>query len=213
MNSDIIKDVTLYKGGIPGKYGGRISSVLDIVPREGNRKEFAGNAGISPITTHIVVEGPLKKDTCYYLLAGRTTYSNWILGLLEDPGLRNSSASFYDLNARVAYDLNKNDKIDLSAYYSYDGFRFNSDTMYKYHNNILSLKWRHFFSSRLFSGLTLNNSYYDYDISGTDIPGEAFSLSHRINSSALKADINWFPGAGTNLNFALILSVMMFFQV
>ncbi|HOB83947.1 MAG TPA: TonB-dependent receptor [Bacteroidales bacterium] len=201
VNSDIIKDVTLYKGGIPGKYGGRISSVLDIVPREGNRKEFAGNAGISPITTHIVVEGPLKKDTCYYLLAGRTTYSNWILGLLEDPGLRNSSASFYDLNARVAYDLNKNDKIDLSAYYSYDGFRFNSDTMYKYHNNILSLKWRHFFSSRLFSGLTLNNSYYDYDISGTDIPGEAFSLSHRINSSALKADINWFPGSRNEFNF------------
>lgn len=201
VNSDIIKDVTLYKGGIPGRYGGRISSVLDIVPREGNRREFAGNAGIGPVTTHIVLEGPLKKDTCYFLLAARTTYSNWILGLLENPGLRNSRASFHDLNARITYDLSKNNKIDLSAYYSHDAFRFNSDTSYKYHNNILSLRWRHFFSNRLFSALTLNNSYYDYDISSTIVPQEAFILSHRINSTAFKGDINWFPGSRHEFNF------------
>ena len=206
VNSDIIRDVTLYKGGIPGRYGGRISSVMDIIPREGNRKEFAGNAGISPVTTHLVLEGPIKKDTCYYLLAGRTTYSNWILGLLEDPGLRNSSAAFYDINARIAYDLSKNDKIDLSAYYSHDSFRFNSDTTYKYHNNIVSLRWRHFFSSRLFSALTLNNSHYDYDISSQQVPEEGFMLSHRINSTALKADVNWYPGSRNEFNFGIDLT-------
>jgi len=206
INSDIIKDVTLYKGGIPGRYGGRISSVLDIVPREGNRKEFAGNAGISPITTHIVVEGPLKKDTCYYLIAGRTTYSNWIFGLVENPALRNSRASFYDINARVAYDINKKNKIDLSAYFSHDGFRFNSDTVYKYHNNIVALKWRHFFSTRLFSSLTLNNSYYDYDISSTRVPREAFLLTHKVNSTGLKADINWYPGSRNEINFGTDLT-------
>jgi len=206
VNSDIIRDVTLYKGGIPGRYGGRISSVMDIIPREGNRKEFAGNAGISPVTTHLVLEGPIKKDTCYYLLAGRTTYSNWILGLLEDPGLRNSSAAFYDINARIAYDLSKNDKIDLSAYYSHDSFRFNSDTTYKYHNNIVSFRWRHFFSSRFFSALTLNNSHYDYDISGQKVPEEGFMLSHRINSTALKADMNWYPGSRHEFNFGIDLT-------
>ncbi len=194
VNPDIIKDVTLYKGGIPARYGGRLSSVLDIVPRDGNRREFKGNAGISPVTTHFVAEGPLRKDTLYYLISGRTTYSNWILGIIENPGLRNSRVSFYDLNARIAYDINKNNKIDFSAYYSYDSFRLNSDTTYKYQNNITSLRWRHFFSSRFFSSFTVNNSLYKYDISSLRVPQEAFNLTHRVNSSGLKTDFNWFTG-------------------
>lgn len=205
INPDIIKDVTLYKGGIPARYGGRLSSVLDIIPRDGNRREFNGNAGISPVTTHFVVEGPVRKDTVYYLVAGRTTYSNWILGIIENPGLRNSRVSFYDLNARIAYDINKNNKIDFSAYYSNDSFRLNSDTTYKYQNNITSLRWRHYFSSRFFSAFTVNNSFYKYDISSLRVPQEAFNLTHRVNSSGLKADFNWFTGRheinfGTDLN-------------
>jgi hypothetical protein len=176
VNSDIIKDVSLYKGGIPARYGGRISSVLDIIPSEGNRKKFAGNAGISPITTHVVMEGPIKKDTCFFILAGRTTYSNWLFNLIQNPALENSRASFYDINARVAYDINKKNKIDFSAYYSFDSFRFNSDTVYQYGNNIVALKWRHFFNSRLFSSLTLNNSFSKYDISSQKVPQESFVL-------------------------------------
>jgi len=141
VNSDIIKDVTLYKGGIPSRYGERISSVLDIGSREGNRKEFAGNAGISPITTHLSLEGPIIKDTLTYLLTARTTYSNWIFGLINDPAIHRSRASFYDLNGKVTYDINKNNKIDLSAYFSHDAFRFNYDTTYSYNNSIVALKW------------------------------------------------------------------------
>ncbi len=206
VNSDIIKDVTLYKGGIPSRFGGRLSSVLDITPREGNRREFIGNAGISPITTHVVVEGPVKKDTISYLIAARTTYSNWILGLLTNPSLRNSRASFYDINARFSYDINKNNKVDLSAYYSKDAFRFNSDTVYKYENNILNLRWRHFFSSRFFTGLSLNNSYYSYDISSERVKEEAFLLEHRINSTNFKADFNWYPGSRNEINFGADLT-------
>jgi hypothetical protein len=194
VNPDIIKDVTLYKGGIPARYGGRLASVLDIIPRDGNRREFAGNAGISPITTHFVVEGPVITDTVFYILAGRTTYSNWILGLIENPELRNSQASFYDISARIAYDINKNNKVDFSAYYSFDSFRFNSDTTYKYQNNIAALRWRHYFSNRFFSTFTINNSFYKYDISSLRVPQEAFVLAHRINSTGLKADFNWFTG-------------------
>jgi hypothetical protein len=160
VNSDIIRDVTLYKGGIPGRYGGRISSVLDITSKDGNRKEFAGNAGISPITAHIMVEGPIKKDTCTYILTGRTTYSNWVFGLIDNPSLKKSKASFYDLNGRITYDINKNNKIDVSAYLSHDSFRFNSDTVYSYDNNIVALRWKHFFNSRFFSLLSVNNSNY-----------------------------------------------------
>jgi hypothetical protein len=200
VNSDIIKDVTLYKGGIPSRYGGRISSVLDIGSKEGNRKEFAGNAGISPITTHVSIEGPIIKDTLTYLLTARTTYSNWIFGLIKDPQLHKSRASFYDLNGKITYDLNKNNKFDFSAYTSHDAFRFNSDTTYSYNNTILALKWRHFFSSRFFSSLSVNNSSYDYDIESQYLASEAFLLSHKINSTSAKADFNWFLGRN-EINF------------
>jgi hypothetical protein len=205
INPDIIKDVTLYKGGIPSKYGGRLSSVLDIVPRDGNRRESSGNAGISPVTTHFVAEGPFTKDSVYYIIAGRTTYTNWVLGLLENPALRNSRVSFYDLNARVAYDIDRNNKIDFSAYHSFDSFRFNSDTTYKYFNNIVALRWRHYFTSRFFSAFSINNSYYKYNISSQRVPPEAFILTHRINSTGFKADFNWFQGRN-ELNFGADLS-------
>jgi hypothetical protein len=194
VNSDIIRDVTLYKGGIPGRYGGRISSVLDITSRDGNRKEFAGNAGISPITAHLMIEGPIKKDTCTYILTGRTTYSNWVFGLMDNASLRNSRASFYDLNGRITYDLNKNNKIDFSTYLSHDSFKFNSDTVYSYNNNIIALRWRHFFSSRFFSQLSVNNSHYNYDIESQSTPVEGFILSHKVNSTGFKADFNWYQG-------------------
>ena len=200
VNSDIIKDVTLYKGGIPSRYGGRISSVLDIGAREGNRKEFAGNAGISPVTTHLSLEGPIIKDTLTYILTVRTTYSNWIFSLINDPALHKSRASFYDLNGKITYDLNKNNKIDFSAYTSHDDFRFNSDTVYSYNNNILALKWRHFFNSRFFSSLSVNRSSYNYDITSQYVATEAFQLSHKIVSTGIKADFNWFLGRN-EINF------------
>jgi len=194
VNSDIIRDVTLYKGGIPGRYGGRISSVLDITSRDGNRREFAGNAGISPITAHLMVEGPIKKDTCTYILTGRTTYSNWVFGLIDNASLKNSRASFYDMNGRITYDLNKNNKIDVSSYLSHDSFRFNSDTAYSYDNNIVALRWRHFFNSRFFSLLSVNNSSYSYDVESRSTPEEGFLLSHKVNSTGFKADFNWYQG-------------------
>jgi len=205
VNSDIIKDVTLYKGGIPSRYGGRISSVLDIGSKEGNRKEFAGNAGISPITTHISLEGPIIKDTLTYLFTARTTYSNWIFGLIKNSQLHNSRASFYDLNGKITYDYNKNNRIDFSAYRSHDAFRFNSDTTYGYNNNVLAVKWRHFFNSRFFSAFSVNNSSYSYDISSQFRTTEAFVLSHRLNSTGLKADFNWFLGRN-EINFGLDLT-------
>jgi hypothetical protein len=205
VNSDIIKDVTLYKGGIPSKYGGRISSVLDIGAKEGNKKEFSGNAGISPITAHLSVEGPIIKDTLTYDLTARTTYSNWILGLIKDPSLHNSRASFYDFNGKLTYDFNKNNKIDLSGYTSNDDFRFKSDTTYRYNNNVLALKWRHFFNSRFFSSISVNNSSYDYEVSSQYSQNEAFVLAHKINSTGFKADFNWFLGRN-EINFGIDLT-------
>jgi hypothetical protein len=205
VNPDIIKDVTLYKGGIPARYGGRISSVLDIASRDGNRKEFSGNAGISPVTTHVMIEGPLKKDTCTFIVAARTTYSNWLFRLIDYASLKNSMASFYDINGRLTYDINKNNRIDFSSYISHDAFRFNSDTVYSYDNNIQTLRWRHFFNSRLFSVISLNNSNYNYEISSESNPSEAFILAHKINSTGFKADFNWYQGRN-EINYGIDLT-------
>lgn len=202
VNSDIINEVTLYKGGIPGRYGGRISSVLEIGSKEGNRSGFAGKAGISPVATHISLEGPIVKDTLTYLITARTTYSNWILSLIDNPLLKGSKVSFYDLTGKIVYEYNKNNKIDLSLYSSHDDFRFRGDTIYGYENKIAALKWRHFFNSRFFSTISINNSYYNYDISSYSRPEEAFSLAHSINSTGFKADFNLFAGKN-EYNFGL----------
>lgn len=200
VNSDIIKDVTLYKGGIPSRYGGRLSSVLDIGARDGNRSSFNGNAGISPVTTHIMIEGPIKQDTLYYILAGRTTYSNWLFNLFDNPSLKNSRASFYDLNGRLTWEADKDNRFEFSGYFSNDSFRFNSDSTYGYDNSIASVRWRHFFHSRFFSTITINNSSYKYNVSSTTPSTEGFNLSHKLNSTGLRADMNLFLGRH-ELNF------------
>lgn len=205
INPDIIKDITLYKGGIPGRYGGRISSVLDIGSKEGRRDKFGGTAGISPITTHLLVEGPILKDKLTYLLSLRTTYSDWIFKYINDPALQMSKASFYDLNGKITYDINKKNKIDLSTYYSEDSFRFNSDTLYNYNNKIVAFQWKHFYNNHFFSSITLNSSSYNYNISSNQIAKEAFNLSHRIRSDGFKADFNLFSGR-KEINFGVDLT-------
>jgi hypothetical protein len=202
INPDIIKDVSLYKGGIPGRYGGRISSVLDISASEGNKKEFEGSAGISPVATHITIQGPFKEDTLSYILSLRNTYSNWILGLIQDPTLHRSRASFYDINGKVTYDLNKSDKIEAASYFSHDAFRLGSDSLYQYNNHILALKWQHVFSSTFFSAFSINDSYSEYNISSHEFKPESFILSHKINSTGLRADFTWFRGR-SEFNFGL----------
>ena len=203
VNSDIIKDVLLYKGGIPAQYGGRISSVLDIISKDGNKERFKGSAGISPITTHLLVEIPLIKEKLSLVLAGRTTYSNWLLGLVKDPAIRNSRASFYDFNGRLVYEINNNNRVELSSYLSNDSFRFNSDTIYNYKNQIIALKWRHTFNTNFIFSLSANSSIYSFNIESKKVPENAFSLMHKINYSNIKADFNWYKVDNHKFNFGV----------
>jgi hypothetical protein len=205
VNSEIIKDVTLYKGGIPARFGGRISSVLDIATKDGDKREFKGNTGISPVTAHLSVEGPLIKDTLSYILAGRATYSNWLFGVIDRYNLKNSKASFYDVNGKITYSLNRNNRIDLSVYNSHDRFGFVTNTVYNYDNSIVSLNWKHFYNSRFFSVISLSNSNYKYEISQNDVPGEEYILKHKINTSVLKSDFNLYRGLH-EINFGLELN-------
>lgn len=201
VNSEVINDVSLYKGGIPAQFGGRVSSIMDITEKDGNKKEFSGNVGISMVAAHATIEGPIVKDKSSFILAGRTTYSNWILGRLPDAALRNSTAGFYDINGHVITDIGKNSKLELSAYLSHDSFRFNSDTTYNYDNLIVAARFRHSISQSLFAVFSLNNSNFRYEVSNSGIPEYAATMAHKVNTTSGKANLTWYLASGHEMQF------------
>jgi hypothetical protein len=160
FNPDAIKDLKLYKGGIPARYGGRVSSVLDIYQKEGNSKEFHANGGIGIVSSRLLVEGPLKKDQGSFLLAGRSSYAHLFLPLFDN----NNIAYFYDLNTKLSYKLNNKNNIYLSGYFGRDVFRIEDTFENTYGNSVLNFRWNHLFSNKLFSNLSLIYSDYYYDL-------------------------------------------------
>lgn len=203
FNPDILQTVELYKSAIPAKYGGRLSSVLDITTREGNKKKFAGSGGIGPLTSRLTLEGPLAKDKSSFILSGRTSYSDWLLRQLPDPALRQSSASFYDVTAHLSYELNKANSLYATGYVSADRFRLASDTTYRYLNQNFSLKWRHGFNNQLYGVLTGAFSHYDYAISSAQNAVNSSQLKYSINQTSLRADFGYLPNARHTIDFGL----------
>lgn len=195
INPDLLKNAELYKSGIPAEYGGRISSVLDITTRDGNKKKWAGSGGISPITGRLAIEGPLVKDKSSILLGGRATYSDWLLREIPSASLNKSEASFYDFNLLVSHEINAKNSVYVSGYLSRDHFKFQSDTAYRYNNRIVSAKWRHIFDNKFFGELSTNFSGYEYTISSEKNPVNAFDLSYSIQQVQTKADFSYFLNA------------------
>ena len=160
FNPDAIKDIKLYKGGIPARYGGRVSSVLDIYQKDGNSKEFHANGGIGIVSSRLLVEGPLKKDKGSFLLGGRSSYAHLFLPLFDI----NNIAYFYDLNTKLSYKLNDKNNIYLSGYFGRDVFKINDSFENTYGNSVLNFRWNHLFSDKLFSNLSLIYSDYYYGL-------------------------------------------------
>lgn len=192
FNPDIIKNVELYKSGVPAEYGGRISSVLDITTREGNRRKWSGAGGISPITGRFTIEGPLVKDKLSILLGGRSTYSDWLLNQIPSSALNQSKASFFDLNAHIGYSPNSRNTFTANAYISKDQFKLQSDTIYSYKNSVIGIKWNHIFNSKLIGSLSGNYSGYTYNIQSGANPINAFNLDYAINQLQAKIDLSYF---------------------
>ncbi|MCU0366292.1 MAG: TonB-dependent receptor [Bacteroidales bacterium] len=203
VNADIIKDLHLYKGGMPARYGGRLSSVIDIIPRDGSTGEFGGNAGISPVSAHLLLDVPLVKEKLSLLLSARSTYSDWLMSLVDDPVIKNSSASFYDINGRLTWKADEKNSFELSGYQSHDEFRLNSDTTYSYNNTIAALGWSHTVSDEMTMRLSANTSIYRYDIMSLGTPANAFSLDYRLNYASVRADFDWSPATLHNFNYGL----------
>src|SRR5690606_18765287 len=149
FNPDAIKDLKLYKGGIPAKYGGRVASVLDIYQKEGNSNTFNVNGGIGLVSSRLLAEGPLKKEEGSFLLGGRSSYAHLFLPLFDIDNV----AYFYDLNTKLSYKLNQNNSIYLSGYFGRDVFKIAQNFENSYGNAVINFRWNHLFSDKLFSNL------------------------------------------------------------
>ena len=196
FNPDVIKDVKLYKGGIPSKYGGRLSSVLDIYQKEGNNKEFKLTGGIGLISSRILAEGPLKKEKSSFLIGGRSSYAHLFLPLIDN----NNEAYFYDLNTKVNYRLNKNNNIFFSAYFGKDVFGINDSFINKYGNAVTNLRWNHLFSDKLFSNLSLIYSDYFY---GLILDFVGFEWDSGITNINFKYDFNHYLKDNFKLSYGV----------
>lgn len=203
FNPDVIKSVELYKSAIPARFGGRLSSVLDVSTRDGNKKKLVGSGGIGPLTGRLTLEGPLFSEKTSFLFGVRSTYSDWLLRQLVNAAYQNSKASFYDLNLHLTHEANDKNTFYLTAYTSRDQFKLNSDSLYTYQNQVAALKWKHIFSSKLYGVLTGTYSRYQYTVSSDKNPTTAFKFGFDIRQSAAKVDFNYYPNARHTIDFGL----------
>jgi hypothetical protein len=196
FNPDAIKDLKLYKGGIPSRYGGRISSVLDIYQKDGNSNKFSMNGGIGLISSRLLAEGPIVKDKLSFLFAGRGSYAHLFLKLSDNP----NSAYFYDLNTKLNYKLNPNNNLFLSGYFGRDVFNINNNFINTYGNATLNLRWNHLFSDKLFSNLSAIYSDYYY---GLDLDLIGFLWNSGIKNYNIKYDFKYYVTDKVKLNYGV----------
>lgn len=183
INPYTINKVDIYKGGIPAEFGGRLSSVFDITSKNGNTEKISGEGGIGPVTSNLTLSVPVVKDKASLLVGGRATYSDWILKSLDDENLKNSQASFYDLFAKYNHKINKNNSIEGTAYYSKDAYSITPDSLYKYSNRLVSLKWKHAFNEKNSSEFNVTNSEYKFSINYQAANPESFLLKYKIDET------------------------------
>ena len=150
---------------MPARYGGRISSVLEINTKDGKPGKVSGSGGISPVSARASIDGPFFSEKSTFLVSFRTTYSNWVLDFINVPELYNSKVGFYDLQAKLNLFINEKNRLLFNAYKSTDQFQLHSDTIYSYKNNIASISWQHQINERLSSDISLIYSGFGYSIS------------------------------------------------
>jgi outer membrane receptor protein involved in Fe transport len=205
FNPDMVSGVTLYKGGGPSNFGGRISSILDVTLKNGDAGKTKVSGGVGLVSSRLAVEGPIVKNRSSYMLGGRVSYCNWLIKSTDDIQLRNSSANFHDITAKIFHTINDNNFLTLSAYNSYDAFSLATDSTFSWGTFNASLKWDHTFSDKVSSTLNVSNSNYHSDVeSFSEI--ESFTYRNAITNYALKYDVNFGVGeeskvlAGLELN-------------
>ncbi len=200
FNSDALKDVKLYKGGMPAQYGGRLSSVMDIKMKEGNNKSYHASGGIGIIASKLSLEGPIVKDKGSFIISGRRTYADMFLAFSPNETQQNSTLYFYDLNLKANYQVSKKDRIYLSGYFGRDKFGFDNTFGFDWGNKTATLRWNHLFSDKLFSNTTLLYSDYNYVFKAT-FNDKTIEAGSDILDFNLKEDLQYFINSKNKLSF------------
>ncbi|NJB70558.1 hypothetical protein GGR42_001020 [Saonia flava] len=196
FNPDAIKDVKLFKGGIPSRYGGRVSSVLEIFQKEGNSKEFKMSGGIGAVASRLLAEGPIVKDRSAFLIGGRASYAHLFLPFFNI----DNKAYFYDLNTKLSHRINENNSIYLSGYFGRDVFSINDSFINTYGNSVGNFRWNHLFSDKLFSNLSLIYSDYYY---GLELDFVGFEWNSGIQNFNVKYDLKHYLSDKLQINYGI----------
>jgi hypothetical protein len=209
FNSDAIKDVTIYKGDMPAQYGGRLSSLLDIKMNDGNNKDYKVSGGIGLISSRLNVEGPIVKDKGSFMISARRTYADLFLKLSKDSEVNKSILYFYDINAKVNYQLGEKNKLYLSGYFGKDDLGYSNQFGIRWGNTTATLRWNHIFSSKLFSNASFIYSNYNYNIIINQTTNNLSVLS-KIKDFTLKEDLQYFAGSTNKINLGFNLTYHTF---
>ena len=201
FNPDAVKDVQLYKGGIPARYGGRLSSILDVHMKEGNNKGFQMQGGVGFIFSRLAIEAPIVKDKASFIIAGRRSYADVLAKPFLNEDLDGSALNFWDLTLKTNWQINTNNRIFLSAYTGRDKFRFGEDAGFDWGNQTATLRWNHLFGEKVFSNFTFYYSNYDYQLSfGADAENK-FDWNAGIINYSFKPEFSYYITPSSVLRF------------
>ncbi len=205
FNGDVIKDSELYRGGIPSRFGGRLSSILEVRTKDGNNKEFSGAGGVGTLASRIMLEGPIQKDKSSFIVSARRSYQEIFASALN----QNNTVYFYDVNAKVNWKYKNNNRFFAAFYSGRDQFRFDKTFGFGWGNTTGTFRWNHLFSDRLFSNTTFIASSFDYKLELKD-PVQGFSWTSRLQQYSLNNDLNYFINTNNELSFGYHVSYRIF---
>lgn len=202
FNSDAIKDITVYKGGMPAEYGGRLSSVIDIKTNDGSNQKFGMSGGIGLISSRLNAEGPIVKNKGSFNISARRTYADLFLALSKDSSIKNNKLYFYDLNGKANYKLNDKNRLFLSIYNGRDNLGFGRTFGIDYGNTTATLRWNHIYNTRLFSNTSLIYTNYNYKIKIT-AGNNNLLITSKIRDFNVKQDFQYYVNGTNKVNFGL----------
>ncbi|MFT4092524.1 MAG: TonB-dependent receptor [Niabella sp.] len=194
FNAAAIKDITVYKGGMPAQYGGRLSSVLDVKMNEGNNQNYELSGGVGLISAKLNFEGPIQKGRSSFLLSGRRTYADIFIPLANDTTIKNNRLYFYDYNAKINYSLGEKDNLYLSGYLGRDYLKLDKQFGINWGNATGTFRWNHVFNSRLFSNTSFIYSDFDYNININNSNND-LNIYSKIRDINLKQEFQWYAGS------------------
>ena len=204
FNSDAIKDITLYKGGFPAEYGGRLSSVVDIKMNEGNNKKFHLSGGIGIIASRLSIEGPLFKNKGSFMIAARRTYADVFLRLLPRHGADSTASKstlyFYDLNMKANYQISDKDRLYFSCYLGRDNFNLGGTVGLNWGNVTATTRWNHIISDKIFSNTVLIFNRYSYKFN-VAVGNLTMRVLSEIKDWNLKEDLHFYINSKNTMKF------------